>query len=56
MTFEVLSFSRPAGPLAVACYPVNRLLQLRFGRAAVNAVKKAVEQGSESSLRSRTLA
>ena len=39
--FEVLSFARPApGLLPALCYPVNRLLQLRFGWDAGRAVRR----------------
>lgn len=44
--FEVLSFARPApGILPALCYPVNRLLQLRFGRDAARAVRRDLVRG-----------
>lgn len=39
VTFEVLSFSRPDGVLSTLAYPINRLLQLRFGMDAAKSAR-----------------
>ena len=41
--YDALAFSRPGGLLARLTYPLARAQQRAFGRAAVHAVKKAME-------------
>ena len=45
--YEVLAFSRPAHPLAYLSYPVVRLLQMRFARDSMHAVKAGMTMSDQ---------
>jgi len=40
--FEIVAFSMPRAPLARIGYPISRILQRRFGRKSLAAMKRAV--------------
>ncbi|HEX5726221.1 MAG TPA: DUF1990 domain-containing protein [Longimicrobiaceae bacterium] len=45
VSFEIFAFAAAEHPLAWLGYPYTRLLQGRFGRQALEAVRRAAEQG-----------